>query len=41
MHARNDLDNVPVIGGAYLIEHGANKATVAPVSAKRWLARRI
>jgi KfrB protein len=41
MHARNDLDSTPVIGGAYRIEHGANKANVAPVSARRRLARRI
>ena len=41
MHARNDLDSAPVIGGAYRIEHGANKATIAPVSARRRLARRI
>jgi hypothetical protein len=41
MHARNDLDAVPAIGGTYRIEHGANKATVAPVSARRRLARRI
>jgi hypothetical protein len=41
MHARDDLDTVPVIGGAYRIEHGANKATIAAVSARRRLARRI
>jgi hypothetical protein len=41
MHARNDLDSVPVIGGTYRIEHGANKASVAQVSARRRLARRI
>lgn len=41
MHARNDLDTVPVIGGAYRIEHGTNKATVAAVSTKRRLTRRI
>jgi hypothetical protein len=41
MHARNDLDGAPVIGGAYRIEHGANKATVAAVSARRRFARRI
>jgi hypothetical protein len=41
MHARSDLDSAPVIGGAYRIEHGANKATVAAVSARRRLARRI
>ena len=41
MHARNDLDTVPAIGGAYRIEHGANKATVAAVSARRRLTRRI
>jgi hypothetical protein len=41
MHARNDLDSVPAIGGAYRIEHGANKATVAAVSARHRLARRI
>ena len=29
MPVRNDLDTVPVIGGAYRIEHGADKATVA------------
>ena len=40
-HARNDLDTVPVIGGAYRIEHGANKATVAPAIARRRLTRRI
>jgi hypothetical protein len=40
-HARNDLDSVPAIGGTYRIEHGANKATVAQVSARRRLARRI
>jgi hypothetical protein len=41
MHARNDLDTVPAIGGAYRIEHGATKATVAAVSPRRRLARRI
>jgi KfrB protein len=41
MHARDDLDTVPAIGGAYRIEHGANKATVAAVDARRRLARRI
>jgi KfrB protein len=41
MHARNDLDAVPVIGGTYRIEQGANKATVAAVSGRRRLARRI
>jgi hypothetical protein len=41
MHARDDLDSAPVIGGAYRIEHGANKATVAAVGARRRLARRI
>ena len=41
MHARDDLDSAPVVGGAYRIEHGANKATVAAVSARRRLARRI
>jgi len=41
MHARDDLDSAPVIGGAYRIEHAANKATVAAVSARRRLARRI
>jgi hypothetical protein len=41
MHARNDLDGAPVIGGTYRIEHGPNKATVAQVSARRRLARRI
>ena len=41
IHARNDLDTVPVVGGTYRIEHGANKATVAQVSARRRLARRI
>jgi hypothetical protein len=41
MHARDDLDTVPVIGGTYRIEHGAHKATVAAVSVKRRLTRRI
>jgi hypothetical protein len=41
MHARNDLDSTPVIGGMYRIEHGANKASVAAVGARRRLARRI
>jgi KfrB protein len=41
MHARDDLDTAPVIGGAYRIEHGANKATVAVVNARRRLTRRI
>jgi KfrB protein len=41
MHSRNDLDAVPVIGGAYRIEHGANKATVAAVIVKRNPTRRI
>jgi len=41
VHDRNDLDTVPAIGGAYRIEHGATKATVAAVSARRRLTRRI
>ena len=41
MHARNELDKMPVVGGTYRIEHGASKATVTTVSAKRRLARRI
>jgi hypothetical protein len=41
MHARKDLDNTPAIGGTYRIEHRASKATVAAVSARRRLARRI
>ena len=41
IHARNDLDTVPVIGGMYRIEHGANKATITQVSARRPLVRKI
>src|ERR1051325_5851969 len=41
MHVPKDLDTLPAIGGTYRIEHGANKATVAQVSARRPLARRI
>src|SRR5689334_3258086 len=41
MHARNNLDTVPLIGGTYRIEHGATKAIVTQVSAKRRLVRRI
>ena len=41
MHPRKDLDTVPGIGGTYRIEHGATKATVSQVSARRKLARRI
>ena len=41
VHSRDHLDGVPAIGGAYRIEHGAKKATVAAVSAGRRLTRRI
>ena len=40
-HARSDLDIIPTIGGACRIDHGANKAIVTAVSAKRRLARKI